>query len=263
MIDANNQLAGIEKLLYLKSFMKGPAAQIFDGLDITNENYNTALEILEKRYGKKELLIKRNINKIMKLTKVNNVENLIQLRQLLQDITITIRNLKNLDIEMENTSELLIPIIKGLFPKEIILLYDREFENALDINHLIEFIEEEVQRRENLTTSLDPQAKVFTPRSNPTNYWGRPSRFPIRRGQNHRFTPRMPLIRNQGQNWNTRPGYRATAPNSDSAIQAQPPGIPNRGTDYKKQYQKFSNFTCYTCGLPGHLQKNCPTTSKN
>lgn len=46
-----SNLSNIEKFNYLKSFLKGNALQVIDGLALTNENYEAALKLLQERFG--------------------------------------------------------------------------------------------------------------------------------------------------------------------------------------------------------------------
>ena len=45
-------LAEVEKFSYLQGLLKGSAARLIDGLDLTNENYSVAISMILQRYGK-------------------------------------------------------------------------------------------------------------------------------------------------------------------------------------------------------------------
>ncbi|MCP4491485.1 MAG: DUF1759 domain-containing protein [Gammaproteobacteria bacterium] len=49
-VDAQN-ISQVQKLTYLRGFLKGRALQAIEGLPITNENYNVAKNLLVKRFG--------------------------------------------------------------------------------------------------------------------------------------------------------------------------------------------------------------------
>ncbi|GFR10995.1 DUF1758 domain-containing protein [Trichonephila clavata] len=53
-IHKNNSLSKVDKLIYLKSLVGGGAASAIKGLELNDENYNSALEILHSRYGNKD-----------------------------------------------------------------------------------------------------------------------------------------------------------------------------------------------------------------
>ena len=47
----------INKFNYLQSHLKDTALKTIEGLDLTNANYETALTLLRKRYGKKQIVL--------------------------------------------------------------------------------------------------------------------------------------------------------------------------------------------------------------
>jgi len=50
-IHENDDLSQVDKLKYPKSFLVEPAKSVISGLKITESNYDTAVELLKKRYG--------------------------------------------------------------------------------------------------------------------------------------------------------------------------------------------------------------------
>ena len=56
-VHSNSKLSDIDKLNYLKSLLDGPAAGAIEGLTLSSTNYFTAREILQQRYGNKQLII--------------------------------------------------------------------------------------------------------------------------------------------------------------------------------------------------------------
>nr|XP_006816981.1 PREDICTED: uncharacterized protein LOC102801200 [Saccoglossus kowalevskii] len=56
-IHSDNQLSNVQKFTYLRSFLGGEAKRLIDGLAMTDVNYDTAIELLEKRYGNKQDII--------------------------------------------------------------------------------------------------------------------------------------------------------------------------------------------------------------
>ena len=53
----NNDLLNIEKLTYLPSQLRGQASKMLMGIELTNNNYNTAIALLKERYGKKQVMV--------------------------------------------------------------------------------------------------------------------------------------------------------------------------------------------------------------
>ena len=52
-IQENDSLKNITKFNYLRTFLQGAALASISCLSLASENYNQAIEILEKRYGNK------------------------------------------------------------------------------------------------------------------------------------------------------------------------------------------------------------------
>ena len=47
----------INKFNHLQTHLKDTALKTIEGLDLTNANYETALTLLRKRYGKKQIVL--------------------------------------------------------------------------------------------------------------------------------------------------------------------------------------------------------------
>lgn len=61
-MDRNENLSDVEKLFYLRSYLKGEALSLINNLPIVNSSYNESFEILKKRYDNDVVLINSHIN---------------------------------------------------------------------------------------------------------------------------------------------------------------------------------------------------------
>ena len=59
---AIKNLANVDKLKYLRSFQQEPAKSVIAGMQMTDESYETAIELLMKRFGKPEEIQRVHIN---------------------------------------------------------------------------------------------------------------------------------------------------------------------------------------------------------
>ena len=66
-IHSNKQLRNIDNLNYLKAQLKEAASEVISALELTQENYNIAINLLKERYGKKQIMIKAHFAKLMNL----------------------------------------------------------------------------------------------------------------------------------------------------------------------------------------------------
>ena len=72
------------------------------GLPFTEDNYETAIDILRDRFGKPQLLISNHMGALLKLPIVSSMHETKNLRDLYDKVEINIRSLKALGIESES-----------------------------------------------------------------------------------------------------------------------------------------------------------------
>ena len=61
------QTTGIDKFIYLCSLLEGPASRITQGLSLTVANYDSAVELLQMRFGNLQQIITTHKDKLLKL----------------------------------------------------------------------------------------------------------------------------------------------------------------------------------------------------
>lgn len=74
-------MSKIEKFMYLKSYLKGEALKIIEGVQLTNDNFDVALKSLKDRFGNKLYIINNHLNSIIDSKKF--LSNFTQIRALL------------------------------------------------------------------------------------------------------------------------------------------------------------------------------------
>ena len=91
------------------SYLKGPAKVPILGVLITDSNYLETVELLQKRFGNKQvLIITSNIDQVLSIYPINNVNEIKKSRLLLGKVKSTVRNLKYLDIDTKTPSKYII-----------------------------------------------------------------------------------------------------------------------------------------------------------
>ena len=93
----NEQLSAVDKFNYLHSLLDRAAASSIQGLPLTEENYENAVEILKDRLGRKQQIISAHMEELLKLQNCPN-ENASQFRQIYDKINIQVRGLEALDV---------------------------------------------------------------------------------------------------------------------------------------------------------------------
>ena len=56
-IDKNTTLSETEKFTYLRSLLQGRALESITGLALTEANYRQAVDLLQKRFGNKQVIM--------------------------------------------------------------------------------------------------------------------------------------------------------------------------------------------------------------
>ena len=142
------QLAPIDKFNYLNSLLEGNALRCVKGLQLSEDNYNTALDLLKQRFGKKQQIICAHMEELVKLSDCNN-DRPHSLCSLYDHITVHIRGLEALEVNSDQYGSLLIPIIMSKLPSEVRLKVARENqEDVWQIKDLMKVLQTEVDARE-------------------------------------------------------------------------------------------------------------------
>lgn len=109
------ELRDVDKLLYLKTSLKGDAKTILDGLETTNDNYKIAVDALTSRYGRKSQIVDAHYSTLYKLKRAENSD---ECRKTLDDIERHLRILNSLGENTEHNH--LRFLIMEKFPEDII-----------------------------------------------------------------------------------------------------------------------------------------------
>ena len=147
-IHTNTDIANIDKFNYLKSLIEGPAARAIQGLTLTNDNYETAIKILEERFGKRQQIVSAHMDELLKIPSCTS-DKLDTLRLVYDKISVHTRGLATLGISADQYGSLLIPVIMSKLPSEIRLQIARNTtQDVWKIDELLGIIKKEVEARE-------------------------------------------------------------------------------------------------------------------
>lgn len=94
----DDKLCKNEKFNYLKSLLTGAAARAVAGLTMTDGNYDAAIELLQNRFGRKDIVVSAHTSKLLNLTPVKRYADIAALRHLYNECEIQIRSLDSLGI---------------------------------------------------------------------------------------------------------------------------------------------------------------------
>ena len=144
----NESLSKIDKFNYLKSLLEGAASRAIQGLTLSSSNYDSAVEILEQRFGRPQQIISAHMNEILKIQPCAS-DRPSSLRFLYDKLSVHVRGLSSLGVSSEQYGSLLIPIIMSKLPNEIRLEIARKSTTEVwKIEQLLETIKGEIEARE-------------------------------------------------------------------------------------------------------------------
>ena len=150
-IHDNENLSKVDKFKYLRSFLEEPAKSVIAGMSITDADYETAIKLLKKRFGKTEVIQRAHINQLINLTPVYNEKNISRLRTLHDQIEAHFRGLEAQGVEMSTYSSIVVPVLMEKIPEVVRFNMIRATEkNQLKwaLDDLLSALEKELEVRE-------------------------------------------------------------------------------------------------------------------
>ena len=147
-IHSNEAISDIDKFNYLKSLVEGPAARVMQGLNLTEANYNSAVELLKDRFGKPQQIISAHMDELLKIPNCVN-DKPHSLRTVYDKISVHTRGLASLGVSSKEYGSLLIPVIMSKLPTEIRIQIARNSNTDVwNIEDLMKIIKTELEARE-------------------------------------------------------------------------------------------------------------------
>ena len=147
-VHENTTLSDVDKFSYLKSLLEGNAATTIQSLALTAANYNSAVQLLNQRFGNKQVIISSHMDALLKLTAVSS-HDVKGLRKTYDKIEAHVRGLQALDVPTSTYGSLLVPVLMSKIPEEIRLLLGREVKDGeWNLDKILTLLREEVENRE-------------------------------------------------------------------------------------------------------------------
>ena len=146
-----SDLPDVSKFVYLRSLLKGEASACVQGLSLSNEHYQIALDLLVNRYGRKEKLIFSHIQELMSIN-VPDMKNVSSLWSLQDKMLCNIRSLEKFGISGDQYGVILTPLVLSRLPQELRMEWAKVEGKESDLEYLLEFLKGEIQRRERSQT---------------------------------------------------------------------------------------------------------------
>ena len=154
-IHSNKSLHNVDKFNYLKGQLQEQASEVLSGLELTNENYNVAVEILKERYGRKQFMIDAHYAKMMNMPMATYKA--VSLRLFYDSTEKHLRCLRSLG-EDDDQSHILM-MLKSKLPRSV--LSKMEEMKPIDEEWTVKKFRKSLQRYITGQEACDLQMKLF------------------------------------------------------------------------------------------------------
>lgn len=154
LVDKNPVLSKIQKFFYLRAALSGEALNCIQCLETTSNNYQTAWELLIKRFNNKKILVQTHVKAIYDVEKIN-IESASKLRQFIDKLMGHIRALETLGHSPKAWGPLLTHVIMIKLDKMTLrsLEIDGNKDEVFTPCEIIEFFESRVTTLESIETA--------------------------------------------------------------------------------------------------------------
>lgn len=172
LIIDNSQLTDIQRFMYLKSYLRNEPLNLISTLQLTNDNFQIAIDTLQKRYANKTLLVNTHIKVLMELSSLSKSSS----QNLREFLTRSKQNLDALSILLSKEEQYELFIIY-LLEQKLDFNTRKEFESHRNLTHLptldefFNFIENKCVTLENLHPEF--LQSVSRPRTSHLSHVGR------------------------------------------------------------------------------------------
>ena len=147
-IHTNSYLTKIDKFNHLNSLLEGQALRAIQGLTLSENNYQTAIDVLHQRFGKTQHIISTHMDELLKIPACTT-DKTSQLRFIYDKISINVRGLEALGVNSSQYGSLLIPVVMSKLPQDVRLQIARNTaQDVWEISELLSVIQREVEARE-------------------------------------------------------------------------------------------------------------------
>lgn len=145
MIHSDLLFDEIVKFNYLLSYIESEAKSVIEGISVTKQNYQIAIDLLKERFGRKEVIIFAHLDKLFSLPVANNETK--NLRTTVDDCEKHIRSLEAFGTL--TTDQIFTPLILSKLPQTLrINLHRKNGSKPWDLNFLRQILKEEIRARE-------------------------------------------------------------------------------------------------------------------
>ena len=154
-IHENETLTDRDRFNYLRMYVKGSARRAIEYIEVSGNNYPKAIEALQRRYGRKRLIVEHLVESLLNIEKKDKVE-ARSLRGLYDVMVSRYRTLEAYEPKLAEAQRILVPILQSKFPDEIrrkwefqlSKLENEEDDRLVTVEYLFDFLRSHVMSEE-------------------------------------------------------------------------------------------------------------------
>lgn len=151
-IHDDDTLSSEDKFQYLIQATKegSSARNLVESFPPSADNYNKALEQLQDRFGREDLLIQVYIRQLLKLVLNHNKEQ-VSVKSLYDKLSSYLMSLESLGVVKQKYEVILYPLVESAIPETILLAFNRSCNQTKDqLTKLVQFLKSEVEMEERI-----------------------------------------------------------------------------------------------------------------
>ena len=111
----NPELSDVQMFHYLRGYLKGEARLAIEGLPVTADNFSEAVQLLEQRFGNKQVIVNSHMEELTDMKEVDDKDDTKGLRALHDKVEKNLRSLRSLGVNPDHYGSLLVPMLKNRF----------------------------------------------------------------------------------------------------------------------------------------------------
>ena len=145
-VNRNPKYTDVQRFVILKAHLGALAKPIIEGIPLSDDGYVTALDLLQKRFAKKDQRQEILLKQLMEIPPVKESNDLVKMRGLIDRVTARVRGLTTLGVSTDSFSTLLLPLLKEKLPEAWRLEWARQPVHSF--SSFLEFLQREADVRE-------------------------------------------------------------------------------------------------------------------
>ena len=152
-VDNNSNLNDAMKLEYLKCQCEGAAYQAIAGLELTNDNYEVAVNVLKQRFGQRQDILNAHMDALLYINTVHKNAEISELRKFYDTVETHSRGLQSLGVDEQAYGTVLVNVLLKRLPEDIQIIISRKMAERDDgsdwkLPQLLEILKLEIEARE-------------------------------------------------------------------------------------------------------------------